>query len=225
MAVRQAKARSQEASKELRSMQVSLSNLRLKAILIYSQSSVTEIEEKIISEKSTLERLEKKIEEQLRHNEPEQQEERRRLLQRRAKVEDILSKLKLERPARERERDDKLHAQKQAKEELQSINTNLNDLNQSKAQMQRQIQNISRQANHKVAAFGLHIDPLLQEINNTSWKHSKPIGPMGIFVHLEDMRYADVLQAMLGSALCSFAVRDHEDRVKLSNILNKHFAL
>nr|KIR49760.1 hypothetical protein I312_00852 [Cryptococcus bacillisporus CA1280] len=209
MAVRQAKARSQEASKELRSM----------------QSSVTEIEEKIISEKSTLERLEKKIEEQLRHNEPEQQEERRRLLQRRAKVEDILSKLKLERPARERERDDKLHAQKQAKEELQSINTNLNDLNQSKAQMQRQIQNISRQANHKVAAFGLHIDPLLQEINNTSWKHSKPIGPMGIFVHLEDMRYADVLQAMLGSALCSFAVRDHEDRVKLSNILNKHFAL
>ncbi|ADV21959.1 hypothetical protein I305_02004 [Cryptococcus gattii E566] len=209
MAVRQAKARSQEASKELRSM----------------QSSVTEIEEKIISEKSTLERLEKKIEEQLRHNEPEQQEERRRLLQRRAKVEDILSKLKLERPARERERDDKLHAQKQAKEELQSINTNLNDLNQSKAQMQRQIQNISRQANHKVAAFGLHIDPLLQEINNTSWKHSKPIGPMGMFVHLEDMRYADVLQAMLGSALCSFAVRDHEDRVKLSNILNKHFAL
>nr|KIR89262.1 hypothetical protein I308_00267 [Cryptococcus tetragattii IND107] len=209
MAVRQAKARSQEASKELRSM----------------QSSVTEIEEKIISEKSTLERLERKIEEQLRHNEPEQQEERRRLLQRRAKVEDILDKLKLERPARERERDDKLHAQKQAKEELQSINTNLNDLNQSKAQMQRQIQNISRQANHKVAAFGLHIDPLLQEINNTSWKHSKPIGPMGMFVHLEDMRYADVLQTMLGSALCSFAVHDHEDRVKLSNILNKHFAL
>ncbi|KIR42916.1 hypothetical protein I307_05081 [Cryptococcus deuterogattii 99/473] len=209
MAVRQAKARSQEASKELRSM----------------QSSVTEIEEKIVSEKSTLERLEKKIEEQLRHNEPEQQEERRRLLQRRAKVEDILSKLKLERPARERERDDKFQAQKQAKEELQSINTNLNELNQSKAQMQRQIQNISRQANHKVAAFGLHIDPLLQEINNTRWKHSKPIGPMGMFVHLEDMRYADVLQAMLGSALCSFAVRDHEDRVKLSNILNKHFAL
>lgn len=136
-----------------------------------------------------------------------------------------MSKLKLERPARERERDDKFQAQKQAKEVLQSINTNLNDLNQSEAQMQRQIQNISRQANHKVAAFGLHIDPLLQEINNTRWKHSKPIGPMGMFVHLEDMRYADVLQAMLGSALCSFAVRDHEDRVKLSNILNKHFAL
>lgn len=31
LAVRQAKARSQEASKELRSMQVSLSNLRIKA--------------------------------------------------------------------------------------------------------------------------------------------------------------------------------------------------
>ncbi|EAL21177.1 hypothetical protein CNBD2340 [Cryptococcus deneoformans B-3501A] len=208
LAVRQAKARSQEASKELRSM----------------QSSVAEIEEKIISEKSTLERLERKIEEQLRLNEPEQQEERRRLLQRRAKAEDILSKLQLERPARERERDDKFQAQKRAKEELQSINANLRDVNQSKAQMQRQIQNISRQANSRIAAFGLHIEPLLEEINSTNWKHSKPIGPMGMFVHLEDMRYADVLQVMLGSALCSFAVRDHEDRVKLSNILSKHFA-
>ncbi|WVO18160.1 hypothetical protein L204_105863 [Cryptococcus depauperatus] len=204
--VKDAQVRYTEARKELKTMEL----------------AIPDIETELAEEKASLVKLEKKIEERLRLNEPDQIEARERLIQRRTKSEEILGKIRLERPARERERQEKFEDQKKSKRELESIEDEIKQLDHQAMQINNQIHNISRQENNRMAAFGINIEPLLDEIKTTRW-HEKPLGPLGYYVHLDDMHYADILQRMLGSALCAFAVKHNEDKVKLMGIIDKHF--
>ncbi|TYJ58578.1 hypothetical protein B9479_000788 [Cryptococcus floricola] len=206
-AVNVAKAKQSEARKELRSM----------------ESSLEELGAKLEEERISLRRLEQQIVEQLRLKEPDQQDAREKLLARRNKLEDILGKMKLERPARERDRDEKFQEQNKLKAELNGIDGAIGDCDQQRQYIKRQIDDVHKSKHNRLLAFGHNIEPLMREINRTQWKHSKPIGPMGMHVNLEDMRYAEVLQAFLGSLLCGFAVRDHEDSVKLGEMIRRHF--
>ncbi|WVQ73133.1 hypothetical protein IAR50_002697 [Cryptococcus sp. DSM 104548] len=206
-AVKAARAKEAEAKRELRAM----------------QSSLEELGTQLEQERASLRRMEQEIAEKLRLKEPEQQQAREKLLARRNKLEEILSKLKLERPARDRDRDAKFQEQQKLKAELNNIDGAIHDCDTQRQSIRRQIDEVHQAKNNRLLSFGYNIEPLMHEISSTNWKHSKPIGPMGMHVSLEDMRYAEVLQSLLGSVLCGFAVRDHDDSAKLGEMIRRHF--
>ena len=63
---------------------------------------------------------------------------------------------------------------------------------------------------------------VVQAIRSEEWSTgARPIGPLGLLVELEDEAWAPALRAIMGHTLCSFAVANVADRVKLKTILRQ----
>lgn len=86
----------------------------------------------------------------------------------------------------------------------------------------RRLATLEQSTTNRLARYGRGVEHVLEAIKRTNWRHSAPIGPIGQYVHLreEDFQYRDVLQGVMGSFLCSFAVRHDDDKVKLMSILS-----
>lgn len=67
--------------------------------------------------------------------------------------------------------------------------------------------------------YGNNVQQILDQINQTQWVDKKPIGPLGTYVGLRDMKYANVMRHFLGSLLCSFVVFHGDDQQALRNII------
>ncbi|WWD18585.1 hypothetical protein CI109_103038 [Kwoniella shandongensis] len=205
-AVADAKHMYDEARKEIRSMELETNDLR----------------EEIETDKRGLTNLERKIEAKMRLNEPALQAERTQLTDRRARVDALLNKLRTEKPIRQKEYEEKANQRHAASRELEDIQYQLREQESVTRQIQEKIGNLERQSVHRVSAFGAGIEPLMKEIARTRWRHSQPLGPLGLYVKLEDMRYRDAIQSILGGTLCCFAVRDPQDRATLMDMLKRH---
>lgn len=99
----------------------------------------------------------------------------------------------------------------------------------TKDTLQKQVLNLETQINrcklqkkNTLAVYGNNMDVVLKEINGKRWRGEMPIGPLGQYVKLRDMRYADIIRINLGGVMSSFAVTDAQDRRQLKEILEKH---
>ncbi|KAK8858693.1 hypothetical protein IAR55_002922 [Kwoniella newhampshirensis] len=205
-AVAEAKARYEEARREVKSMELETQDLR----------------EEIENDKRSLTNLDRKIQAKMRLNEPAQQARRTQLTERRTKLETLISRMRTEKPIRQKEYETKAADRQTASRELEDIQYRVREQETVARQIQDKIANLERQSIHRVSAFGAGIEPLMKEIAKTRWRHSQPLGPLGLYVKLEDMRYRDTIQSILGSTLCCFAVRDPQDRATFMDMLRRH---
>ena len=87
---------------------------------------------------------------------------------------------------------------------------------------QRRYQTCKSQIRDPLTQFGKNIRQVLDIIKVQQWRGATPIGPLGMYVTLEDPKYGEVLRQHVGSVLLSFAVTDARDIRPLKEILKKH---
>lgn len=82
----------------------------------------------------------------------------------------------------------------------------------------------SRQDNYR--PFGKNVALVVKDIEaaarSNRWRGQTPIGPLGKFVKLKDLKWGDLAEATLGSILNAFAVENRDDEELLRQILNRH---
>ncbi|CAK5284121.1 unnamed protein product [Mycena citricolor] len=95
----------------------------------------------------------------------------------------------------------------------------LDDLHSQVRDCESAIENSKRAEKNQFAAYGNHIQEVIQAIKRSRWHGEVPLGPLGIYVRLKDSRWTDLLQTQLGKTLSSFAVTDGRDVAPLKKIL------
>jgi chromosome segregation ATPase len=93
---------------------------------------------------------------------------------------------------------------------------------------QTMINNCKEQEKNSLAPYGVDIKGVLHSISKAHWHGDTPIGPLGLYVKLEDRKWAQLLRAQLGKLMMSFACTDARDRPQLKKILDqskKYFCL
>ncbi|CAK4032301.1 Structural maintenance of chromosomes 6 [Lecanosticta acicola] len=74
---------------------------------------------------------------------------------------------------------------------------------------------------NRFAAYDPKTEQLLREINkDTRWER-KPVGPMGMYVHLQKPEWSSILEKTLGGNLNAFIVVHKDDQVRLSGIARR----
>ncbi|KAL5533334.1 SMC6 [Sanghuangporus sanghuang] len=163
-----------------------------------------------------------------------------------ARIDTETSKLQEDKKAEQEERHRKMEAAKQAingrelrrsqiNDEMRQIDEGTGPLKmkiaQSETVMQNShsgIQHCSRQLhdlNQKAAGFdrlkvfGKNLPQVHDQIERMQWNGKKPIGPLGMYVSLDDKKWAPVLRAIVGNLMTSFAVTDPRDRPILRKLL------
>lgn len=104
----------------------------------------------------------------------------------------------------------------QAKSEL--------DTSQQKVQdIVDEISTINTQDGDRLAIFGANMAAILAEIKRGRWHGQEPVGPLGLYVELEDARkWGDIMRVSIGREMGAFGITDSRDSGPLRAIL-RHF--
>lgn len=145
----------------------------------------------------------------------------RELQERRKKLEDGLSSLRRRLPEAERKATDAAQELDRAEAEYTALESRRDDIRVQLDRAKQSAATLQRQSTDRMAVYGQGFDKVMARIRQARWHHSEPLGPLGLYVQLEDMRYRDAAHATLGQLLCGFAVRDHRDKHTLLNILKE----
>jgi chromosome segregation ATPase len=86
--------------------------------------------------------------------------------------------------------------------------------------IQGRIMSLQRQKNNEILAYGDKVPEILRAIERESWD-SKPLGPIGLYVHLTEPRWAQALESIFGPLLNAFVVTTNNDKRKLMNLTKR----
>lgn len=135
------------------------------------------------------------------------------------KVEELQRKLKKEVPQKEDLMRNMLLERDEARHGLADVDRQIEDVGVQISTTQGILRNLEGQSTDRLSAFGANLPKVLEEIRRARWNHSAPIGPLGLYVRLEDMRYKDAFHSLLGQNMCTFAVRHSGDKATMLKIL------
>ncbi|ORX37312.1 hypothetical protein BD324DRAFT_440475 [Kockovaella imperatae] len=190
-------------------------------ILRQANTDITKTERTIAAEKKSIAQLEQEIakkQAELNQAETDAQRDARLSLKRH---QDLLKRLQEDAPR-------KLKALETLQAQGQVIDREVDDLVVKKGSVEQNIRNIEdrikrlrEQSGDRLNLFGTGLDRVRQAIDHPRqpWKGGKPIGPLGMYVNLEDPMYRKVACSVLGTTLCGFAVKHPDDKVQLLSIL------
>jgi chromosome segregation ATPase len=96
--------------------------------------------------------------------------------------------------------------------------------------LQRKFQDVSEEiaASHnqehdRLAAFGVGMTAVLAAIKKGRWTGNEPVGPLGMYVELEDAeKWGDIMRISIGHQMRAFAITDSRDFGPLKAILQRH---
>lgn len=122
----------------------------------------------------------------------------------------------------------KLAERDEVKSKGQAAENKRNQLQERITDCQTMISKCKEQEKNSLAPYGHDIKGVLQSINKMRWHGDTPVGPLGLYVKLEDQKWASLLRGQLGNLMTSFACTDVRDRPQLKKILDqskKYFCL
>jgi chromosome segregation ATPase len=134
-------------------------------------------------------------------------------------METALRKFQQEVPLRERQVNDLDKELYKAQDAVADIDHQLGGVNSQIMSVQDQLSTIQRQSSNRLSAYGDGVNLVLDEIAKARWQRGKPVGPMGLFVQLEDRTYRAACESLLGSMMCTWVVQCDTDRETLRRIL------
>lgn len=108
----------------------------------------------------------------------------------------------------------------QLDDKIEEANGRCIESNKEARDLESGLERMQRQTENRLSVFGNNIEVVMRAIDRAKW-HVRPVGPLGMFVELQDMNYRDVLHSYLGAQLCTWAVQDQRDRAQLMAILRK----
>jgi len=81
----------------------------------------------------------------------------------------------------------------------------------------------SNQEQDRLAAFGFSMTAVLVAIKQQRWFGDVPVGPLGMYVELEDAaKWGDIMRISIGHHMRGFAITDARDFGALKAILQRH---
>ncbi|PVU97554.1 hypothetical protein BB561_000482 [Smittium simulii] len=118
---------------------------------------------------------------------------------------------------------------------LQSIDSELTIFQQNSAKIsdkidqikanimnkKRDIERLKQQSKNSLLAFGRGVSEVASEIPKNKWVGRSPIGPLGKYVKLKDIKWNTVIETILDKSLNMFMVDNHQDRTTLDNIMRR----
>jgi chromosome segregation ATPase len=107
---------------------------------------------------------------------------------------------------------------KEAEEAFQTAERESGEAERNVREVKSRLENLQARRTDRLAPYGRNLRLVMQAIDSAQWKHSKPIGPLGLHVKLKDPTYRRCFTNLLGSSLCSFVVRDLADQNTLQRI-------
>ena len=170
----------------------------------------------IAREISTLDKRVAEKEKALSANEdPEQLQLRKRY----GELEDLLRRLKTDVPYKEQSVSEATYDRDQSWEQVADVDRRVEDIGGQVHATRNRLQNLEGQSTDRLSAFGTKMGLVLDAMSKRRWVGARPIGPLGMHVRLEDARYTDAIQSMLGANMCSFAVHDRRDQGTMMQLL------
>nr|XP_019004110.1 uncharacterized protein I203_03268 [Kwoniella mangroviensis CBS 8507]OCF67571.1 hypothetical protein I203_03268 [Kwoniella mangroviensis CBS 8507] len=186
------------------------------------QASIMTVQEDIDADRGGLQILQRKIDAKLRLDANAQRDEHTKLLRDRTRYEEFADKLRKDKPKKQLQLAEKNGDLKVAMQEAEQIRYQIQQKETAAYNINEKIKNLEGQSTNRLAAFGQGLNNVMRDIQRTKWRHSPPLGPLGMYVKLNDMYYRDTIQGILGATLCTFAVRDPHDRATLVEILRRN---
>ncbi|KAN0060318.1 Structural maintenance of chromosomes protein 6 [Thecaphora frezii] len=96
------------------------------------------------------------------------------------------------------------------------------DLRRKAETLDAHLRNLQASSRNSLAAFGgAAVPQLLSAIDRDPNWVRKPLGPLGKHLKLKDMRWAAVLESVIGNTLNAFFVTCHQDRARLERYLRQ----
>lgn len=145
--------------------------------------------------------------------------EQARLRKRHGDLDSTLRRLERDVPLKEDLIRDTTIQRDQAQDRLADIDRQIEEVGGELGAKLATVRNLEGQSTDRLSAFGTNLPRVLDDIRKARWVHSPPIGPLGMYVRLDDMRYKNAIHSLLGSALCGFAVRHNTDKATMLKIL------
>lgn len=110
---------------------------------------------------------------------------------------------------------------RETEQRLENIRKDSSSIAGSIIQEADKIKRLQQQSSgNRLNAFGRGLQGLQAEIDRRSWHGPKPLGPLGLYINLSDMRYKSTLLASLGSTMLQYAVQDPRDRNQLHGLIS-----
>lgn len=185
------------------------------------QESIEELKSEIKKQKAEVADLDKKIAAKARDQgsavDPKMEELRDKIKHH----QELLQNMTRARPTKEKEANDATAACEAAEQAQQAKEALRDDAIQALDQARRNLQPFARASRNGLEKFGNNIGVVMDRIKRATWRAGPPLGPLGQYVQLEDESYRGVLESLLGSLMCQFAVRCDEDRLTLLKILTE----
>jgi chromosome segregation ATPase len=196
-----------EADKEMRELQKS--QAKTKADLATSKNRLRQAETYI-----------QEIKEKMSHDRREEQQKRQSEIEER--VEELNGLKSKASPLKEQERRIQEEIENRLGPNIRDLNSDLSRLEAEHRKTRSQIDALGRQKGNATAAFGANVPQILNliERNQRSF-HQNPIGPIGMFVSVEDRRWAAPIETKLRRNLRTFICTDRHDSSLLSDILRR----
>lgn len=93
--------------------------------------------------------------------------------------------------------------------------------NNERGQLQNDIAAIEQGLRDKWAKYGRNIPQVLRQIDASTWRGNKPIGPLGDFVELdpEQRQWEVPVKVAIGNMMSNWLVENSQDRTTLKDIL------
>ncbi|RXK37704.1 hypothetical protein M231_05037 [Tremella mesenterica] len=137
------------------------------------------------------------------------------------KLEALRSKLSREDVVRANNVETKSATLKDAQSKVADIDGKFTQKETERNEQNRTLQSLKSQSRDSLAAYGVHVDMVLDEIKKAKWVHSPPVGPLGQYVKLNDPAYGRAFCSIMGTTLCGFAVSHPRDKDTLNQILRR----
>jgi structural maintenance of chromosomes protein 6 len=104
----------------------------------------------------------------------------------------------------------------QVKHQLETFERKVRDITEEIATSQNQ-------EHDRLSAFGTNMTAVLGAIRQRRWLGREPVGPLGMYVELEDAaKWGDIMRISIGHQMRAFAITDARDFAPLKSILQGH---
>ncbi len=106
--------------------------------------------------------------------------------------------------------------------QLSNLREAYGEIQQQHAQKRRMLDQIRRSKTDRILAYGENMPRLLSEIErSTNQFHRPPLGPIGLFVQLEDKKWSLPIESLIGKELEGFIVMDQHDHDLLRSMMRR----
>ena len=185
------------------------------------QESGKEVVKAIKSSENEIRNLDRRIADRRKAMDADADPEQARLRTRLEEMDNTLRRLTRDVPYKEDLIQNVSLERDQANDRLAGIDRQIDEVGGQISSTSGTLRNLEGQSSDRLSAFGTNLALVMEEIRRARWVHSPPIGPLGLYVKLEDMDYKDAFHSLLGQSLCTFAVRDPRDRTTMLSIMQR----